>query len=239
MMNTIIDPHFLGEMFLQLIRYIPVTLGLAASSMLLASILGIMVMVIRIKRIPVLSRLADLYVLLGRALPTMIVLYIVFFGLPVALMLLSETTGRKIEFNQIPAMTFAVIGLTISTGAYLSEIFRAAVQSVDKGQMEAALSVGMTWWQGFCRILLRQAAVFALPLMANQFLNLLKNTSIAFMITVMELFGAATVLSASTNRYLEIYIVVSLIYWGMSIIFEKIFLVVEDKVAFFKRGIQP
>ena len=238
MMNTIIDPYFLGEMFLQLIRYLPVTLGLAAASMLLASLLGLVVMVIRMKKMPVLSRLAGLYVLLGRALPTMIVLYIVFFGLPVVLMLLAETTGVKIAFNQIPAVTFAVIGLTISTGAYLAEIFRAAVQSVDKGQMEAALSVGMTWWQGFCRIIFRQAAVFALPLMANQFLNLLKNTSIAFMITVMELFGAATVFSANNNRYLEIYIVVALMYWGLSIFFEKIFLVLEAKVAFFKRGIQ-
>ncbi len=235
-MNNIVDPYFLVEIFLKLVGYIPVTLGLAITSMILASMLGIFVAIIRIKKIPMLSRLADLYVLLGRALPTMIVLYIVFFALPILLMLFSDTTGKKIDFNQIPAMVFAIIGLTITTGAYLAEIFRAAVQSVEKGQMEAALSVGMTWWQGFYRIILRQAAVFAMPLMANQFLNLIKNTSIAFMITVLELFGAATVISANNNRYLEVYIVVALMYWGMSILFEKIFLAVEDKLAFFKKG---
>lgn len=237
-MNTIIDPHLLMDIFYKLVRYIPVTLAIAVISMFLASVLGILVMVIRMKKVPVLSRIADLYVLLGRALPTMIVLYIVFFALPIILMFFSEATGKKIDFNQIPAVTFAIIGLTLSTGAYLAEIFRAAVQSVEKGQMEAALSIGMTWWQGFYRIILRQAAVFAMPLMANQFLNLIKNTSIAFMITVMELFGAANVLSASNNRYLEVYVVVALLYWGTSITFEKIFLVIEDKLAFFKKGIK-
>lgn len=237
-MNIIIEPYILMEIFYKLVRYVPVTLAIAVISMLLASVLGIVVMVIRMKKVPVLSPIADLYVLLGRALPTMIVLYIVFFALPIILMVFSESTGKKFDFTQIPAVIFAIIGLTLSTGAYLAEIFRAAVQSVEKGQMEAALSIGMTWWQGFYRIILRQAAVFAMPLMANQFLNLIKNTSIAFMITVMELFGAANVLSASNNRYLEVYVVVALLYWGTSITFEKIFLVIEDKLAFFKKGIK-
>ncbi len=235
-MNSIIDPYFLMEIFWKLVGYIPMTLGLAITSMVLASVLGLFMLIIRMKKIPVLSKLADLYVLLGRALPTMIILYIVFFALPIALMIFAEKTGQKIEINQVPAVVFAVIGLTIHTGAYLTEVFRAAVQSVEKGQMEAAYSIGMTWWQGFYRIIFRQAAVFAMPLMANQFLNLIKNTSIAFMITVMELFGAANVICADNNRYLEVYIVVAFIYWGMSILFEKLFLVVEHKLAVFQKG---
>ena len=235
-MNSIIDPSFLMEMFLKLIGYIPMTLGLAVTSMVFASVLGLFMMIVRMKKIPFLSKLADLYVLLGRALPTMVILYIVFFALPIALLIFSEKTGQKIEINQVPAVVFAVIGLTIHTGAYLTEVFRAAVQSVDKGQMEAAYSIGMTWWQGFYRIIFRQAAVFAMPLMANQFLNLIKSTSIAFMITVMELFGAANVICADNNRYLEVYIVVAFIYWGMSILFEKLFLVAEHKLAVFKKG---
>lgn len=235
-MNNIIDPYFLVEMFFNLLKYVPVTLGLAITTMIFASILGICVMLIRMKKVYILSPLADLYVLLGRALPTMIILYIVFFALPIAIMIFSESIDKKIDLNQIPAVVFAIIGLTIHTGAYLAEVFRAAVQSVDKGQMEASLSIGMTWWQGFYRIILRQGAVFAMPLMANQFLNLIKNTSIAFMITVMELFGAANVICADNNRYLEVYIVVALMYWGMSIFFEKLFLAVENKLAVFKKG---
>lgn len=81
----------------------------------------------------------------------------------------------------------AVVGLTLHTGAYLSEIFRAALQSVPKGQMEAAQAIGMTWFQAFRRIVLPQATVFALPLFTNQFLNTMKSTSIVFVITVIEL----------------------------------------------------
>lgn len=235
-MHNIIDLYFLIEMFFKLIGYVPITLGLAITSMIFASLLGFCVMIIRIKKIFILSTLADAYVLLGRALPTMVILYIVFFAVPIFMMFFSETTGKNINFNQVPAIVFAIIGLAICTSAYLAEAFRAAVQSIDKGQMEAAYSVGMTWWQGFYRVVFRQAAVFAMPLMANQFLNLIKSTSIAFMITVMELFGAANVICSDNNRYLEVYIVVAFIYWAISLFFENLFLVAENKLAFFKDG---
>ena len=201
--------------------------------MLLASLLGLAVMFLRWREVPVLGRLADVYVVVGRALPTLIVLYIVFFGLPVLLLLLSDGQAPS-GFNRIPPLVFAVLGLTLHAGAYLAEIFRTAVQSVDKGQLEAALSVGMTCRQGFCRIVLPQAAVLAMPLMANQFLGLIKGTSIAFMITVMELFGAASVLSSANNRYLEVYLAVALLYWLVSLFFERVFGLLERKLAFFK-----
>ena len=105
---------------------------------------------------------------------------------------------------------------------------------MEKGQLEAAVACGMTWQQGFRRIILPQAAVFALPLLGNQFLTLLKGTSIAFMITVMELFGAANVLCSENNRYLEVYLVVALLYWAISAFFEKAFFVLEHKLAFLK-----
>ena len=111
------------------------------------------------------------------------------------------------------------------------------MQSVHEGQKEAAISIGMTWTQCFFKVICPQAIVFALPLLANQFLNLLKGTSIAFMISVMELFGAASILAADTNQYLEIYLVTALIYWGCSIIFEKGSNILEYKLSYFKRGI--
>lgn len=235
-MNSIIDPQFLVEVFVHLLKYVPVTLELAVISMALSCLLGLVTLAVRMNRIPVLGRIAEAYVLIGRAMTTMIILYLVFYALPIGLTLFAGTMGKKADVSLLPAMLFAIIGLTLHTGAYLTEAFRAAVEAVDKGQMEAALSVGMSWRQAFLRIILPQAAVFAMPLMANQFLNLIKGTAIAFMITVMEMFGAANVLSANNNRYLEVYIVVTLMYWGMSVFFEKVFLVVETKLAFFKKG---
>ena len=224
------------EVFFSLVKYVPVTLELAIVSMSLACLLGLLTLAVRINKIPVLSQLADAYVLLGRALPTMIILYLVFYALPMVLMFFFEESGKSANISQLPPILYAIIGLTLHTGAYLTEAFRASVEAVDKGQMEAAMSIGLSWRQAFLRIMLPQASVFAMPLLTNQFLNLIKGTAIAFMITVMELFGAANVLSASNNRYLEVYIVITLMYWGICVFFEKVFWVVETKLAFFKKG---
>ncbi|MBP2632176.1 MAG: polar amino acid transporter, inner rane subunit [Firmicutes bacterium] len=237
-MGDIIEFSFMVQTFLELIQYVPLTLFLAVISMIFASILGLTSAIIQIRKIPVLNQIANLYVLLGRAVPTMVMLYIVYFGLPVLLMAFTDKTGIDTGYQHVPPMAFAVVGLTIHTGAYLSEVFRAALVSVDKGQMEAALSIGMTWWQGFQRIIARQAGVFAMPLLANQFLDLIKGTSLVFTITVVELLGAAKIASAEDYRYLERYLVVALMYWAISIIFEKLFLLAERKIGAFQKGIK-
>lgn len=235
-MGNILEFSFMYQTFFELLSYIPITLGLAVVSMVLASILGVITAIIQFKRIAILKPLSDVYILLGRAIPTMVMIYLVYFGLPILLLVVNEKIGIETGFNKVPAMAFAIIALTLHTGAYLAEIFRAALQSVDKGQMEAALSIGMTWFEGFYRIVLRQASVFAMPLVANQFLDLIKSTSIVFVITVVELLGAAKIACADTYRYLETYLVVALLYWIISIVFEKLFLLAETKLASFKRG---
>jgi His/Glu/Gln/Arg/opine family amino acid ABC transporter permease subunit len=224
------------ETFFELLKFIPVTLLLAVVSMLLASVIGLISAVVQVRNIPVLAQISHAYLLIGRAIPTMVMLYLVYFGLPVLLMAFTEKTGIETGYGHIPPMVFAIAGLTLHTGAYLSEVFRAALLSVDKGQMEAALSIGMTWFQGFYRIVLRQAAVFAMPLFANQFLDLIKGTSIVFTITVVELLGGAKIACAEHYRYLETYLVVAVIYWAISIFFEKLFFLAEQKLALFKKG---
>lgn len=236
-MNNILEFSFMATTFVELLSYVPVTLFLAIVSMLLASIIGLACTIAQIRSIPVLAQLSRAYLLLGRAIPTMVMLYLVYFGLPVLLMAFTERTGIETGYRHVPPMVFAIVGLTLHTGAYLAEIFRAALLSVDKGQMEAALSVGMTWLQGFYRIVLRQAAVFAMPLLANQFLDLIKGTSIVFTITVIELLGAAKIACAEHYRYLETYLVVAVMYWGISICFEKLFHFAEQKLALFKKGV--
>lgn len=235
-MSNILEFSFMVETFFELLKFIPVTLLLAVVSMLLASVIGLISAVVQVRNIPVLAQISHAYLLIGRAIPTMVMLYLVYFGLPVLLMAFTEKTGIETGYGHIPPMVFAIAGLTLHTGAYLSEVFRAALLSVDKGQMEAALSIGMTWFQGFYRIVLRQAAVFAMPLFANQFLDLIKGTSIVFTITVVELLGGAKIACAEHYRYLETYLVVAVIYWAISIFFEKLFFLAEQKLALFKKG---
>ena len=132
-------------------------------------------------------------------------------------------------------MAVAVIGLTLHTGAYLSEIFRAALASVPEGQFEAARAMGMTSWQMYRRVIFPQAVVFALPLFANQFLSTMKSTSIVFVITVIEVFGAAKLFCEDNSQYFEAYIVAACLYWGMGVLFEFLFTKLEDRLSSYKR----
>ena len=235
-MTNLLEFSFMVDSFWSLLRYVPVTLFLAMVSMLLASLIGLGCAVVLVRNVPGVKQLVSAYLLLGRAIPTMVMLYIVYFGLPLLLLVLSQKTGITTGYKHVPPMVFAILGLTLHTGAYLTEIFRASFLSVDKGQMEAALAIGMTWFQSLRRIIFRQAAVVAMPMIANQFLGLLKSTSIVFTITVIELLGAAKIASAEHYRYLETYLVVALIYWGVSLVFERLFLAAEHKLGLFRKG---
>lgn len=235
-MSNVLEFSFMADSFWSLLQYVPVTLFLAITSMLLASLIGLGCALVLVRNIPGVRQIVRAYLLLGRAIPTMVMLYIVYFGLPLFLMALSKQTGITTGYQHVPPMVFAILGLTVHTGAYLTEIFRAALLSVDKGQLEAALAIGMTWFQCLRRIVFRQAAVVAMPMMANQFLGLIKSTSIVFTITVIELLGAAKIASAEHYRYLETYLVVALIYWGVSFVFERLFLAAEHRLGLFRKG---
>lgn len=232
----IINFQYINGTFWYVLDYVKVTLWLTFASVGFGIVLGLISSVAQLNRIPVLKQLADIFVIVCRSLPNMVLLYLVYYGLPILFLAMEDKTGVHIPYEKVPAALVAVVGLTLHTGAYLSEIFRAAIQSVPKGQVEAALSIGMTWPQAFFRIVLPQAAVFALPLFANQFLNTMKSTSIVFIITVVELLGAAKLYVEDTSAYFEAYIVVALIYWGLGIIFEFIFERLEHVLSKYKRG---
>ncbi|MDU2577534.1 MAG: amino acid ABC transporter permease [Veillonella sp.] len=217
-MGHIIDSTYIYGTFFAVIPYVKVTLMITFLSVGLGTILGLLSCVLQQNKVPVLSQLS------------------VYYGLPILFLALEDQTGVHVPFEKVPATFVAVVGLTLHTGAYLSEIFRAALQSVPKGQMEAAQAIGMTWFQAFRRIVLPQATVFALPLFTNQFLNTMKSTSIVFVITVIELFGAAKLYTEENSQYFEAYIVVAGLFWVMGIVFEFIFHRLEIYASKYKRG---
>ena len=232
----IIDPEYIVGSFEYVLPYVPVTLGITLAAVVFGTILGILAAVAEVLRLPVLAGLARGYVLVCRSLPNMVLLYLVYYGLPILFLVMHDKTGVHVPYEHVPAIAVAVLGLSLHTGAYLAESFRAAIQSVPKGQVEAALSLGMTWPAIFRRILFPQASVFALPLFANQFLNTMKSTSIVFVITVIELFGAAKLFCEDNSQYFEAYITVALLYWAMGAVFETLFSRLEFRLSRFKRG---
>ena len=222
-MGHIIDSTYIYGTFFAVIPYVKVTLMITFLSVGLGTILGLLSCVLQQNKVPVLSQLSYLYVLLCRSIPNMVLLYLVYYGLPILFLALEDQTGVHVPFEKVPATFVAVVGLTLHTGAYLSE-------------MEAAQAIGMTWFQAFRRIVLPQATVFALPLFTNQFLNTMKSTSIVFVITVIELFGAAKLYTEENSQYFEAYIVVAGLFWVMGIVFEFIFHRLEVYASKYKRG---
>ncbi|GGA36233.1 amino acid ABC transporter permease [Paenibacillus physcomitrellae] len=175
------------------------TIPLTLISFALGLILAILTALARLSTIGVLRKLARFYVWIIRGTPLLLQLFIIFYGLP----------SVGITLDPFPA---AVIGFTLSVGAYGSEIVRAAILSIPKGQWEAADSLGMTRAQALRRIILPQAARVSVPPLANSFISLVKDTSLAGTITYVELFKKSQQITATTYEPLLIYAEAGLIY---------------------------
>ncbi len=162
-------------------------------------ILGFIIALIRLYGPKLLIALVRFYVWLIRGTPLLVQLFLIFYGLP----------SVGIVLDAFPA---AVIGFTLNVGAYTSEVIRATLASVPKGQWEASYSIGMNWTQAMRRIVLPQAARIAVPPLSNSFISLVKDTSLAAALTVPELFQAAQRIAAVTYEPLILYTETAIIY---------------------------
>ncbi|WP_099192629.1 amino acid ABC transporter permease [Tepidibacter mesophilus] len=203
--------YFIGR-FPEFIKFLPITLSLALISIVIGLVLGTSIALIRTYKIKILYPLSNIYVSFFRGTPLLVQLFIFYYGLPQVIP----------SLGGINAYTAAFVTLSINSAAYMSEIIRAAINSVDKGQMEAALSVGMTYFQGMTKIVLPQAARIAIPSLGNTFISLMKETSLAFVLGVSEMLAAAKMGSAASYRFFENYLAVGIIYWIITILFTYI-----------------
>ena len=175
------------------------TIPLTLISFALALIIATLVALVQSARIPVLKELARFYVWIIRGTPLLVQLFVIFYGLP--------SFGIMID-----AFPTAVIVFAINTGAYCSEDIRAAIESIPKGQMEAGLCAGMTWWQTMRGIILPQAMKTAFPPLSNSLISLVKDTSLASNITIVEMFTATRKIAARTYEHFILYCEVGVIY---------------------------
>lgn len=179
---------------------IVMTLGLGLGAFVLGSVVGMLVALMRNSRLRALRIIAFAYVSIFRGTPLLVQILLIYFGLPY----------YGIALSPIPA---ALLALTLFSASYLSEIFRAGINSVDPGQWEAAESMSMGYWTCLRRIILPQAFRIALPPMGSRLIALMKDTSLASTITVMELTRVAEQVGAATFRYMEMFLMVGAIYW--------------------------
>jgi cystine transport system permease protein len=194
------------------------TAPLTLLSFALGLVLGLVVALIRLFGPRPLVPVVRFYVWIIRGTPLLVQLFLIFYGLP----------SLGILLDAFPA---ALIGFTLNVGAYSSEIVRAAISAVPRGQWEAAYSIGMSWSQAMRRTVLPQATRVAIPPLSNTFISLVKDTSLAAAVTVPELFQTAQRIVATTYEPLILYIEAALIYLALSSVLSSLQVRLERRFA--------
>lgn len=186
-----------------LVEGLVVTIFLGTTSFVLGSAIGLLVALARLSGIAPLTAFAVAYLSIFRGTPMLVQILLIYFGLPQV----------GISLDPIPS---AIIALSLGVASYQSENFRSGIMGVEKGQREAAFSIGMTYWQAMRRIVFPQALRIATPTIGNRFIALMKDTSLASVVTVTELTRVAERVGSATFRYLEMFVIIAAIYWAIS-----------------------
>ncbi|MFC0046205.1 amino acid ABC transporter permease [Metabacillus iocasae] len=185
------------------------TIPLTLISFTIGMILAVLTALGRLSSIKIFNIIARVYVSIIRGTPLLVQLFIIFYGLP----------NIGVTLDPFPS---AVIGFSLSVGAYASEIIRAAISSIPKGQWEAAYSIGMTYPKALKRVILPQAARVSIPPLSNSFISLVKDTSLASLILVTEMFRKAQEIAATNYEFLLLYSQAALLYWIMCFVLSVI-----------------
>ncbi|NLM97978.1 MAG: amino acid ABC transporter permease [Halanaerobiaceae bacterium] len=201
-----------------LFRGLMVTLLLTIASSIFGTIFGIFLSLGKIYGNKLVSRITTLFIALIQGTPLLVQLFVVYYGLPVYGINLSPVWAALISF-------------IINSGAYQAEYLRGSIQSVSSGQLKAGLSIGMSKWQSIFFIILPQALRRVIPAWTNEFIYLLKYTSLAYIITAPELMGEAKIIASRNYEFFKTYLVVAFIYLIVVIIFTQIFNYLEKKFA--------
>mgnify|MGYP004451399275 FL=1 len=193
----------------QLLEAVPFTLYFIVMSSLVSLLAGIIVALIRIPRLPVLYQLTEVWMSFVRSMPFVLLLFLSYFLLPLPL----RTLG--VDTNVIPKEVYVYVAMIIHYGPIIAEVIRPAYEAVPRGQTEAAIAFGLSAWHRVTRILLPQALPIMLPGMVNQLIEIIKDTSLMYMIGLMDLMGRANLLIhlRMGEGKLECYIAVAIIYW--------------------------
>ncbi|BEU88538.1 amino acid ABC transporter permease [Selenomonas sp. TAMA-11512] len=222
------DPSVIFTVMPRLLEYMDVTLLVGVGSVFLGSVLGMLLAWAKIGGSPPLRALAHLYTYIMRCTPAIVLLFIVFYGLPQLVEMLFHH-----DINRMHRAVFAVITFVLLFGAYISEVFRAAYLAVPRGQYEAAASVGISPLSAFFHIMLPQAAVIALPNFGNSTIQLLKEGALAYTIGLVDIIGQANIIIGQNyGAYgIETYMACMLIYWVMILLLEQGFHQLERRQA--------
>ncbi|WP_042357289.1 amino acid ABC transporter permease [Bacillus rubiinfantis] len=222
-MEKYFDANYIWESFPLLLPFLKVTFLVTGLSVLFGTLLGFLIAAMKLGNNKIARKIANGYITALRCTPSIVLLFLVYYGLPA----LAENFG--ILLDNVDKIIFIVITFSLQFAAAMAEVIRSAYQSIDKGQFEAAVSVGLSPLQAYRRIIFPQAFVVALPNFGNSLLELIKEGSLAYTIGFIDVMGKASlIIDGRFNAHaLETYLALSIIYWVVSVIIEQVFLRLE------------
>lgn len=228
------DGRFFIKTFLLLWKAVPVTLEITVVSLVFGVVLGFLIALARVHKIKVLSQISTFFVSFIRGTPIVLQILVVYSVIPSLLNAYLVKTGSSINIFDINPIIYAFIVFSLNNSAGLSEIFRSALLTVNKGQLEAGYTSGLTYWQTYRRIIIPQALTVAIPNLCTATVNLIKNTSLAFMMTVKDITAVAKIEASYGYNYIEAYLDIFVIYIIICTVVQKLFKVWEKKAVQYK-----
>jgi polar amino acid transport system permease protein len=212
------DINILNEMFPVLLKGSLITLELTLISVVLGTLIGMFTALLKLSKNKPMANIAGFYTWLFRGTPMLLQLFVFYYGLPYL----------GIKFTPFQA---ALIGLSLNSGAYMAEIIRGGILSVDKGQFEACKSLGFTYFDTMKRVILPQTFKIIIPSVGNEFITMLKDTSLVSTIAMVEIMRSAQLLYASSFRPMEAFFITGCLYLFMTTIFTTVFSYYEKRLS--------
>ena len=209
--------------FFMLLNSLGYTLLLTLLALVFAMIIGLIFALLNVSRSKVLNIIGTVYVDAIRGVPLIVLAYFIYFGVPQGLKLIGIPV-------RLPALQAGTIALAMNCGAYMAEIFRAGIQSIDKGQMEAGRSLGLSYGKTMRRIILPQAIKVMIPSIINQFIITLKDTSILSVIGYPELTNMGKTISGNTFKSLQTWAIVGVFYMVVIVTLSKAAKTIERRL---------
>jgi polar amino acid transport system permease protein len=213
---------FSPDPYLRILKFLPdgilVTFEVTFSAIVLALLLGLVTGIGRISRNRIVNVIASTYVEVVRGIPLLVQLFYIYYAL-----------GR---FVRVPDMAAAIIAMSFCYGAYMGEVFRAGIESIDKGQTEAARSLGFNATQTMMYVILPQAWRTILPPVGNEFIALLKDTSLVSILAVADLLRRGREFAAESFAYFETYTMIALVYLLITLILSKLVSILEERLNY-------
>lgn len=212
------------EAFAFILKHLPLTLFLPAVTLLIGIVLGSIIAIVRLRSNKLVNAVLAIVVSFFRSVPAILQVFIMYYSLPYLIApILSAVTGSVVKPFDVSPYWTAYIFFIIYQTAYQSENIRGALLSVDRGQLEAALAVGLSYYQAYKRIILPQAFAVAMPSFFTYYLHGIKSLALLFTIKIVDIFAAADIFAALYSRRTEPYVADALIYWLLCVVLTFVF----------------